>query len=223
MCGRYTLTNEITLLAERFGFAPPPVALAPRYNIAPTQDAPVVITGAGARQLDLMRWGLVPRWAKDTTIGSRMINARAETVAEKPSFREPFKRQRCLVVADGFYEWRKNPGGRGKTPMRFVMRERGPFAMAGLWDEWKPPDTAPLRTFTIITTGANNLLRPVHDRMPVILRPEDEAAWVDTAFRDVKKLRDLLKPYKNEAMEGYEVSVKVNSGGNEGPECVEPV
>jgi putative SOS response-associated peptidase YedK len=165
-----------------------------------------------------MHWGLVPSWAKDTSIGNRMINARAETLTEKRTFKALLGRKRCLVLADGFYEWQKRE--RGKLPMRFVLRDQGPFAFAGLWDSWRKPDGNELQSFTIITTGANDLLRRVHERMPVILDRESEEVWLDLDLKDPAKLRPLLKAYPSRDMEAYCVSKLVNSPANDMPECI---
>lgn len=181
-----------------------------------------MIAGDAPKNLRLMRWGLVPAWAKEASIGHRMINARAETVAEKPSFRRAFESRRCLAPADGFYEWRKLEGSRAKIPMRFVLKSREPFAFAGLWDIWRKPDSGELRSFTIITTAANELLRPIHDRMPVILRPEDEEKWLDPGLSDPNRLSSFLKTYPAEEMEAYEVSTRVNSPKNDDPACLTP-
>ena len=220
MCGRFTLTPGLTILQRRFSFAAEQLSLNPRYNLAPGQNAPVVV-GEGARVLKLMRWGLVPSWAKDTSIGYKMINARAETVAEKPSFKRPLQRRRCLVLADSFFEWRKVPGEKTKLPLRFVLKSREPFAFAGLWDTWIKPEGDELQTFTIITTEANELVQPVHHRMPVILPQEHEDAWLDPDNRDTQKLTALLKPYPTEEMEAYPVATLVNSPKNDSPECIE--
>ena len=221
MCGRYSQTADAGKLARRFGLEPPGPGFFSRYNIAPSQDAPV-IAGDAPKNLRLMRWGLVPAWAKEASIGHRMINARAETVAEKPSFRRAFESRRCLAPADGFYEWRKLEGSRAKIPMRFVLKSREPFAFAGLWDIWRKPDSGELRSFTIITTAANELLRPIHDRMPVILRPEDEEKWLDPGLSDPNRLSSFLKTYPAEEMEAYEVSTRVNSPKNDDPACLTP-
>ena len=166
MCGRYTQTLAGPILLSRFRLEETVLDLKPRYNIAPGQEAAVVVREE-TTTLAAMRWGLVPSWAKEPAIGNRMINARAETITEKPSFKRLIERRRCLVPADGFYEWRRE--AKGKVPMRFILKSREPFAFAGLWDRWRNPEGAELRTFTIITTAANELMRPVHDRMPVIL------------------------------------------------------
>ena len=219
MCGRYTETASLKDLKARFGFAEPGFDLKPRYNIAPTQEAPVVIAADG-RQLRLFRWGLIPSWAKDAAIGNKMINARAETVAEKPSFKRPLQRSRCLVLADGFYEWRKEAGGAGKTPMRIVLKSREPFAMAGLWDTWKAPDGKNVESFTVITTAANGVMRPIHERMPVILKKEDEDLWLDVKA-GTEAVTKLLAPCPDEDIEAYEVSRLVNSPANDTKGCVD--
>lgn len=235
MCGRYTLSSPADLIADLFGLAETP-ALAPRYNIAPTQEAPVVrvleATGgddesAGRRQLDLLRWGLVPGWADDPKIGNRMINARSESVATKPSFRQSFKRRRCLVVADGFYEWTKVPGG--KQPYRLHRRDSKPFAFAGLWDRWFDraggggDDPQPLDTFTILTSDAAPEIAAIHHRMPVILDPADFDLWLDPTVADRERLEELLTPRGGDLLEAYPVSKLVNSPANDVPECIRPV
>ena len=170
----------------------------------------------------MMRWGLVPFWAKEASIGYKMINAKSETLAEKPSFRKPFKEKRCLVLADGFYEWEKTDK-KNKVPYRFVLKNRQPFAFAGLWDVWKTPEGDTLLSFTIITTRANELMERIHDRMPVILNEKDEAKWLDPEFKDTDKLSSLLQPYPSEQMVAYKVSTIVNSPKNDTPSCIEPV
>jgi putative SOS response-associated peptidase YedK len=220
MCGRYTLTTKLEILQNRFGFAAGGITLELRYNIAPGQEAPIVVR-EDTKTLRMMRWGLVPYWAKEDSIGYKMINARAETLTQKPSFKNSFKGRRCLVLADGFYEWRKTEKKSVKIPMRFVLKSREPFAFAGLWDAWQKPDGDILLSFTIITTEANDLMRSIHDRMPVILREKDEGMWLDPDLKDVKKLIPLLTPYPSDMMEGYEVSTLVNSPKNDTPECIE--
>ena len=170
----------------------------------------------------MMRWGLVPFWAKEPSIGYKMINAKSETLTEKPSFRKPFKEKRCLVLADGFYEWEKTDK-KNKVPYRFVLKNRQPFAFAGLWDVWKTPEGDTLLSFTIITTRANELMERIHDRMPVILNEKDEAKWLDPEFKDTDKLSSLLQPYPSEQMVAYKVSTIVNSPKNDTPSCIEPV
>lgn len=219
MCGRYTQTASLKDLRERFQITMSEIIeLQPRYNVAPTQSAPVVVEDSG-RALKLFQWGLIPSWAKEVSIGHKMINARAETIAEKPSFRAAFKKRRCLVVADGFYEWRPL-GGKGKQPLRAVLPSRESFAMAGLWESWKYPEDKELRTFTIVTTTANEVMRSIHERMPVILHREDEGAWLDPTASP-EALVKLLKPWDG-AIETYAVSTLVNSPKNENPALIEP-
>lgn len=223
MCGRITLSTDKDDLQSRFGYIDPDKTLfKPRFNIAPSQNSPTVIVNKDNRELKMMRWGLVPFWAKEISIGYKMINAKAETVHEKPSYRKPFKERRCLVLADGFYEW-KRPDKKTKIPFLFVLKTRGPFAFAGLWDLWKNPNGEELLTFTIITTSANELMAPIHDRMPVILPQKVESRWLDPEFKDTDKLKTLLQPYPSDKMEAYEVSSIVNSPKNDTPSCIEPI
>lgn len=223
MCGRFTLTQEGEVLLERFRLQALPPEYRPRYNIAPGQPALSIGLRAGERRASMLRWGLIPHWAKDPKIGYSLINARAESVREKPSFRVPFERRRCLIPADGFYEWRKE--GRRRIPFRFVLKKRVPFAFAGLWDAWRPPgepQSEPLYTFTILTTAANELVARVHDRMPVILA-EEEAwdLWLDPEVPG-EGVAHLLESFPADAMEAYEVSPVVNSARNDTPECIVP-
>lgn len=221
MCGRYTLYHTREEIEERFAAQLVPHLAAdaePRYNIAPTQTILAVteIRG-GARLLDGFHWGLIPSWAKDPGIGSKMINARAETLAEKPSFRTALSRRRCLIPADGFYEWQDALPAVGsskkppKTPMHLHLTGGDLFAFAGLWDEWHAPDGSPLRSCTIITTSPNAVAAPIHDRMPVILTPEDEALWLDPTVSDTASLLSLLVPYPAALMDAYAVSRAVNT------------
>lgn len=224
MCGRYSLTQGVEVLQLRFAFMEEDFDLKPRYNIAPSQNAPVVMVEGEGRRLRMMRWGLVPSWAKEASIGNRMINARSETVAEKPSFRKSLKQRRCLVLADGFYEWRAPKEGKGrKTPMRILLKSQEPFAFAGLWDSWKDPDGEELLSFTIITTQANDLVKGIHERMPVILAPEEEEVWLNAGSGETERLLSLLDPYPEKEMKVYEVSAAVNFPANDRPECIEPV
>lgn len=216
MCGRYTQTLTLEALQERFQFAAFRAEPKARYNIAPTQPAPVVLAEA-ERILDVLRWGLIPAWARDPSIGNKLINARAESVAEKPAFKGPFRKARCLVLADGFYEWRRSAGA--KVPMRFTLGASEPFAMAGLWDSWTTPDGAVVRSFAIITSQANAALRPIHDRMPVILRRENEAEWLDPGAAPADLSR-LLVPYAGE-LRAADVSPLVNSPRTDLPACIE--
>ncbi len=249
MCGRYTLSRPEDIVEELgaevleaaaapeeealaasgqlslvpLDEAPPrsPVLspLAPRFNIAPTQMAPIARTeDDGSLVVDLLRWGLIPFWAKDMAIGNRMINARSETAAEKPSFKTSLKRRRCLVLADGFYEWKKTPGG--KQPFLIHVAERRPFTMAGLWDRWTQGPEGPVESFTILTTAANERVGEIHDRMPVILDGEAREAWLDTSLEDLGALVALLRPYAAEPMGFYPVSKLVNSPRNDVAECV---
>ncbi len=225
MCGRYSQTKGLDRLRERFGFRSDLTSLPPRYNLAPGQEAPVIVSAAG-KELRLLRWGLVPPWAPasggEEAAVSGLINARAETLALKPSFRAAFERRRCLVPADGFYEWRPASGGsRRKTPLRVVLKNGETFAMAGLWEAWRRPDGSEIHTFTIITTEANHLLRPVHDRMPVILQPGDEDLWLDPDVREAARLEPLLVPYPAGEMEWYPVSPVVNDPRHVLPECIQ--
>ncbi len=215
MCGRYSLTADLGELTGRFEFDGDWDAFDKRYNIAPTQEV-LTVVGGQTRRAGFMRWGLIPHWAKDIKVGSRMINARAETVAEKPAFRNALRRRRCLVLADGFYEWQRVGGS--KRPMRIVMRSGEPFAFAGLWSVWKDPEGNRILSCTIITTAANDLLKPIHNRMPVILSKEVEDFWLDDSVDDPNAITSALTPYPDDAMEAYEVSSLVNSVANDGPE-----
>jgi putative SOS response-associated peptidase YedK len=223
MCGRYTLTSPGEVVAEVFGLDLAP-ELGPRYNLAPTQEAAVVRVAkpGDPRTLDRLRWGLIPAWAKDPSIGNRMINARAETVAEKPSYRDSFRRQRCLVVADGFFEWQRV--GKAKQPHLIRRQDRRPFGFAGLWAAWRgaAPDQG-VETFTILTTEPNDLMRPLHDRMPVILDPKDFTAWLDPANRDAAALHALLVPAPVDGWEAVPISTAVNSPAHDSPDCIQPL
>jgi len=220
MCARYTLTEEIVLILKRLFIKKPLPDFAPRYNIAPSQNAPVILNEE-EKSVQLLRWGLIPSWAKDPAIGYKLINARAESIAEKPSFRAAFKKRRCLIPADGFYEWRLESDGKSKTPMRVRLKSKEPFTFAGLWETWKDPQEKEVRTFTIITTEPNEILQPIHNRMPVILKQEDEEAWLDPQT-DVRHLEKILTPYSSNEMEAYAVSKLVNSPKHDSPDCIEP-
>ena len=194
----------------------------PRYNIAPTQAVPVLRPGHGrALEASAMRWGLIPSWATDPAVGARTINARSESVASKPSFRESLQKRRCLVPADGFYEWQRAAGG--KQPFCFEVGEAEIFAFAGLWDSWRRPDGQTIETCTILTTTPNDLLADVHDRMPVILAPEYHDRWLDPSLRDAAKAVALLQPFASNLMRRYPVITRVNGVANDGPECSAPV
>ena len=221
MCGRYSLKADISQLALRFEFAGDDVVHKPAYNIAPTQQV-LTVTNDGERKAEHMRWGLIPFWAKDAKIGYRMINARGETVAEKPSFRTALRKRRCLIPADGFYEWQKL-GGKQKRPMRITLKSDEPFAFAGLWETWKDPEGALVKSCTIITTSANELLSPIHHRMPVILPREQESLWLDQAIENPLALASAIAPYPDSELEAFEVSPLVNNARNTGPEVMLPV
>jgi len=221
MCGRYTLTVDAAVLAELFDLDPL-TDLAPRYNIAPTQTAPIVRSTRGEREWAEARWGLIPPWSKDASIGSRLINARAETAAEKPSFRVAFASRRCLVPADGFYEWVKTPGGKQPHHIRFA--DRRPFAFAGLWEAWNDPEGDTVESYTILTTTPNALVAPLHTRMPVVLEPGRYDDWLQPAPLSRALTDELLVPYPGDGLEAVPVSTAVNSATAVlGPECLEPV
>ncbi len=222
MCGRYSLTTPVEALRRVFGFLEQP-NLAPGYNIAPTQAVAALRLGAdGERHFARLRWGLVPAWAKDLAIGARMINARAESVAEKPAFRSAFRSRRCLVMADGFYEWRKRDKG-PKQPYRVTLEDGGSFGFAGLWESWTDKGSGDtVETCTIVTTEANELLAPIHHRMPVILMPEEVDAWLDAA-RPLGAAEALLKPCPPGILVAYPVSTRVNKVANDDPGVIEPL
>jgi putative SOS response-associated peptidase YedK len=218
MCGRYTLKTSVDTLVEQFGIDEYPSSITASYNIAPTQEVAAVIAEDEKRKLQMLRWGLIPSWADDPSIGNRMINARAETVAQKPSFRNAFKEHRCLVLADGFYEWQRIQGG--KQPYYIHMKDGSPFAFAGLWETWR--NGQEIRSCTIITTEANELVGGIHNRMPVILPPEDYELWLDPDFEEKEALTSFLRPYPSDVIEAYPVSRRVNSPSNNAPDCIEP-
>jgi putative SOS response-associated peptidase YedK len=225
MCGRYLLKAPADALRRAFGFVEQP-NLMPRYNIAPTQDVAVIRERRepkGERTLQLLRWGLIPSWAEDMKGGAKLINARAEGITERPSFREAFQKRRCLVPADGFYEWRTE--GKLKQPYLIQRRDRAPFAFAGLWERWipktQPPEPAYIDSFTIVTTEANALLRPLHVRMPVILAPEDYARWFDRGTTEAE-LKALLKPAPEDLLAYVPVSPRVNAAAPDDGGLIEP-
>lgn len=222
MCGRFARSTKKDDLQTRFRFDDPQgVLLEPRYNIAPTQMHPVVVVEADQRVLKMMKWGLVPFRAKDVNIGYKMINARAEGIEDKSSFKNPLRKRRCLVLADGFYEWKKIDK-KSKVPYFIRLKSGEPFAFAGLWDIWDKGEE-PLTTFTIITTDNNELIKPIHNRMPVILHHKDESTWLDPELLDPDKLLPLLMPHPSDEMEMYEVSTIVNSPKNDIPDCIQPI
>jgi len=224
MCGRYTLTVDLDQIAEEFGLVEVrDIMPNPRYNIAPTQHVPVVRSCDGKRSLDLLRWGLIPSWAKDADIGNRMINARGETAAEKPAFRGAFKKRRCLVPATGFYEWKKGAAKGPKQPYHIHRKDDRPFAFAGLWESWTDPDDASVETFTILTTDANATLRPLHHRMPVILPRDAYDAWLTAGADEVDDVKALLRPFDENALAATPVDTRVNSPRHDDPACLAPV
>ncbi len=218
MCGRFVLAGPGKALDRLFALAPVPEAL-PRYNVAPSQNVLAVRRVLdGAATAWTPRWGLVPAWAKDAAGGAKMINARSETAATKPAFREPLRRRRCVIPAEGFYEWT----ARGRRPWLFRVDDGGPFGFAGLWERWTAPDGTTLDTAAILTTAANPLVAPVHDRMPLILPQESLATWLDPELQDVDALAPLCVPFPAARMSAVPVGPYVNSVAHEGPRCIEP-
>lgn len=230
MCGRFTLASDAEALNQTFFDFAGPMDLSPRYNISPTQDVAVIAnipTDTGERQeagqVEFFHWGLIPSWAKDPKIGNRMINARSETLSEKPSFRNAYKRRRCLILADGYYEWKKIPGDRLKQPIYIRLKSQKPFALAGLWEVWQTDRMdEPLRSCTIITCPPNTLLEEIHHRMPVILPQDVYAEWLAPNQQSTDTLQPLLMPYPDEEIEAYPVSRFVNRPTNDSPECIAP-
>lgn len=221
MCGRFTNRLSERTIREHFQVRQLPLDFRPRYNIAPGQQALTILGPWGAHEAAMLRWGLIPAWAKEPSIGYKTINARAETAHRLPAFRAAFRQRRCLIPADGFYEWRRDQDG--KTPFWFHLAGEQPFAFAGLWERWEPPDGGPpLDTFTILTTEANELVQQIHSRMPVILAPNAYALWLDPAVQDPAALQPLLRPYPAQAMRAYPVSRVVNSPRNDSPTCLAP-
>lgn len=219
MCGRYNLITDAQALVDFFEVHNS-LAITPRYNIAPSQEVPVVRSDTVGRELALLRWGLIPHWAKDEKIGYKMINARAETVADKPSFRHSFRRQRCLIPATGFYEWKQIKGV--KQPYNIRIGKGALFAFAGLWAFWKSAGGQGVESCAIIVTEANEAISPIHDRMPVILSPADYKRWLDPTITDPERLEPLLRPCPAGWMNSYPVSRKVGSPKNDSPDCVTP-
>lgn len=222
MCGRYTITSPGQIIAETFGIDEP-IELAPRYNVCPGQDVPVVRTrhGASDRTLDLLRWGLVPWFAKEPSPAARMINARAETAATSPAFREALRRRRCLVPADGFYEWQATAAARRAPKQPFLIRRADgkPLAFAGLWERWHGKDGSRIESCTLLTTMPNELLRDIHDRMPVILAPDAWALWLDRELQDVERVQPLLAPSPAEDLVATPVTTWVNDPRHDDPRC----
>ena len=221
MCGRFTLTVDPAESEEKFGGAAFPEKFAPRFNIAPTQPV-LAIPNDGQKRADFFTWGLIPSWAKDPAMGNRLINARGETLGEKPSFRGGYKYKRCLIPADGVYEWKSQPGTKTKAPHFIHLKTGEPFAFAGLWDEWHSPEGSTIRSCTIITTTPNKLMEPIHNRMPVMLEPKDYAEWLDEAPRTPESLNHLIRQFPAELMEAYPVSTLVNRPSVDRSECIAP-
>jgi len=223
MCGRFTLTVDPEDLREAMPWLEIPDRFQPRYNIAPTQPV-AVVPNDGKNKLDFFTWGLIPSWAKDPQIGSRMINARAETLTEKPSFRSAYRRRRCLVLADGFYEWKaENQGDRSvKTPMYIRLQSGKPFGLAGLWETWNSPDGSRILSCTIITTSPNSLMQPIHNRMPVIVPDGQISLWLNPGEVEPGDLQSILQPYPSEELVAYSVSRLVNDPANDVAECILP-
>ncbi|MEO8893479.1 MAG: SOS response-associated peptidase [Coleofasciculaceae cyanobacterium] len=222
MCGRYSQQQSAEIIAQAFqvDHVPP---LKPRYNIAPTQSVATILQTAKNRQFKMLHWGLIPSWAKDTKISSKLINARAETVAEKPSFRSAFRQRRCLILADGFYEWQQQEN-KQKQPFYFRMSDQSPFAFAGLWEYWNAQETGEtIESCTIITTEPNDLMKSVHNRMPVILEPKNYDLWLDPEVKKSELLQPLLNPYPAEEMTAFAVSKVVNKPSNDTAECINSI
>lgn len=221
MCGRFALTSDPRQLARTFG-AECPSGLLPRYNVAPSQNIPILRREGAHRRFVLARWGLVPSWAKDSRFGGySTINARAETVASKPTFRAAFRQRRCLIPADGFYEWQVRPDAATKQPWFISLKEGGSLAFAGLWEHWISPEGEALESCCIIVTGANALMRSIHDRMPVILDPACWDTWIDPETHDANVLQALLQPYPADALTAWPVSMQVNNPRHDTPDCQE--
>ncbi|MCR8869036.1 SOS response-associated peptidase [Peribacillus castrilensis] len=222
MCGRFTLFTDIEEIKERFdiqGSFDEEYQFS--YNIAPSQSVLSVINDGVRNRLGYLRWGLIPFWAKDEKAGYKMINARAETIAEKASFRNAYKKKRCLIIADSFYEWKKTP--ERKIPMRIKLKNHAPFGMAGLWESWKSPEGISIYSCSVITTVPNELMTSIHDRMPVILKPEDEKDWLNPSINDPAYLQQYLKSFDSEQMEAFEVSTDVNSTKNNSPNLIQQI
>lgn len=218
MCGRFYLVSPASELVRQFQIELP--NLRPRYNIAPQQTAIACRVEDGMRRPALLQWGLIPGWASDPEIGKRLINARSETAAEKPAFRGAMRSRRCLIPADGFFEWQRT--GKAKQPYAFRMAEGGPFALGGIWDHWERPEGL-LQTFAVLTTEPNDMMRPVHDRMPVIIEPRDYDLWLDPDARDPAKFAHLMGPFPAERMSCYTVGTRVNNVANDDPLVLEEV
>ena len=223
MCGRYTLAKDLAEIKKRFDVTEAPKDFKPRYNIAPNQQIPIILLDGEKkiRKMGLARWGLIPSWAVDPSIGNRMINARSETITTKPSFKNLFKKRRCIVPADSFYEWKKI-SAKEKIPVRVLLTNEELFGFAGLWTIWRPGNGNPIVSCVIITTEPNEMMAEIHNRMPLILEEKNERLWIDPAVDDEGLLKSFLKPYPSRNMKCYPVSRYVNSPANDTPKCVEP-
>ena len=222
MCGRFTRKENFKNLAALLGLPIPPI-LTPRYNIAPSQLIACIrsLPESSERECLELQWGLVPSWAKDSNIGNKMINARAETVAEKPSFRKAFKQQRCMVLADGFYEWKREENT--KQPYYIRMKDHRPFCFAGIWEQWRPGTNDSVETCAMLTIGPNSIMKPIHHRMPVILNPQDYDTWLDPRMQNFQHLTPLLQSYPPEEMEAFPVSTLVNNPIHDHEDCIQPL
>ena len=222
MCGRFALDIPLSALAGFFR-VDEIIDIGPRFNISPTQMVPAIFNDSdtGRRVLKMFRWGLIPSWAKDASIGSRLINARSETAAEKPAFRSAFRRRRCLIPTTGFYEWKRS--GTSKHPYHICMRDSALFAFAGLWEQWQGGEQGAVETCAILTCEPNELMSPIHNRMPVIIEPSEYDLWLDTGVTDTNALKPLMKSYPADRMTAYPVSARVNTPSNNDPSCIVPL
>ncbi len=224
MCGRFTLAASIDEILNRFDAEAflQEEAYLPSYNVAPSQSVLAIINNGSINKMGYLKWGLIPPWAKDMSVGYKMINARAETLSEKPSFRTAYRKKRCLIIADSFYEW-KRLDSKTKTPMRIKLKSDDLFSMAGIWEHWRTPEGKSIFSCSVITTAPNELMKEIHDRMPVILKPEDEKIWLDPTITDPSFLNQYLKPLDSDLMEAYEVSSLVNSPKNNSVELIQKI
>jgi putative SOS response-associated peptidase YedK len=220
MCGRFVRFSSIKEIAEHFNVGIPPFESEPSYNVAPSQDI-IIINNSGAKQLAKCHWGFIPSWAKDPSVGYKMINARVETITEKPSFKAAFRKQRCLVIANGFYEWQKD--NKRKIPFYIHLKSGEPLGFAGLYNPWTSPEGEKMCTSTILTTESNEIISGIHDRMPVIVPRDKENIWLAPEVDDVELLKDFLRPFPSEEMVVRQVSDRVNSPGNDSPDNIEPI
>lgn len=221
MCGRFTLYSPLQEIVTRFSIEQAELDFSPRYNIAPSQKVLAIVNDGQRNRMGYLKWGLIPSWSKDPSIGNKMINARAETLVEKPSFRQAYRKKRCLIIADGFYEWKKEKDR--KVPMYIQLHNRQPFAFAGLWERWISPEGHEITTCTIVTTEANEFMTPIHHRMPVILKTEQENIWLNRNITDPYLLEHLLQPYPSGEMTAYSVSTLVNTPKNDNASLIDPV